>query len=165
MPILDANSFDFISRSADQTKRLGMRLGSILEREHLICLEGDLGSGKTTFVQGVASGWGTMDAVTSPTFVIVNVYRRTDDELLSHVDAYRLGNAAEFEMMDIEEMQISGPLIIEWAPKILQSLPNEYLYIKFEHIDEESRQLNIKSIGKQYQLLLENYQQKIMGGR
>ena len=72
MPILPAYSIDFVSRSPEQTRRLGMRMGTLLKSGDLLCLEGDLGSGKTTFVQGLAHGWGSVDAVTSPTFVIVN---------------------------------------------------------------------------------------------
>jgi len=75
MPILDPNSMEFISRSAEQTRRVGMRLGTLLQTGDVICLIGDLGSGKTTFVQGLASGWGSLDPVSSPTFVLVNVYR------------------------------------------------------------------------------------------
>ncbi len=69
MPILDPQSTEFISRSPEQTRRVGMRLGAYLKQGDLVCLAGDLGSGKTTFVQGIASGWGSLDAVTSPTFV------------------------------------------------------------------------------------------------
>ena len=83
MPILARDAFEFFSRSAEQTQRLGMRLGSLVKPGDLICLSGDLGAGKTTLVQGIARGWGSVDQVTSPTFVLVNVYRRigwTSDE-------------------------------------------------------------------------------------
>jgi len=84
MPILEANAFEFFSRSADQTRRVGMRLGSVLQPGDVVCLDGDLGAGKTTFVQGIAAGWGAVDPVSSPTFVLVNVYRRSDDERLAY---------------------------------------------------------------------------------
>ena len=80
MPILDQHSFEFISRSTEQTRRLGMRLGALLRSGDVICLAGELGSGKTTLVQGIASGWGSLDQVTSPTFVLVNVYRGPDGQ-------------------------------------------------------------------------------------
>ena len=67
MPILEPNAFEFISRSPDQTKRLGIRLGSFLQAGDVVCLSGELGAGKTTLVQGIAEGWGSPDAVTSPT--------------------------------------------------------------------------------------------------
>ena len=90
MPIIEANAFEFFSRSPDQTRRVGMRLGAMLRSGDVVCLDGDLGSGKTTLVQGVAAGWGSTDAVSSPTFVLVNIYRREDDVRLAHLDAYRL---------------------------------------------------------------------------
>lgn len=86
MPILDPNSLEFFSRSAEQTRRVGMRLGALLQKGDVIALVGDLGAGKTTFVQGVAVGWGSTDAVSSPTYVLVNVYRRTDGTQFAHLD-------------------------------------------------------------------------------
>jgi hypothetical protein len=76
--------------------------GALLQAGDLIGLSGDLGAGKTTFVQGSA-GWGSLDLVTSPTFVLVNVYRRGDDAArrLYHLDAYRLDSAAEAEELDL----------------------------------------------------------------
>src|SRR5215213_1503208 len=76
MPVLDAHMMDYFSRSPEQTRRIGMRLGGALQAGDVICLQGDLGAGKTTFVQGIAQGWRSLDAVSSPTFIIVNVYRR-----------------------------------------------------------------------------------------
>ena len=67
---------EIISRSAEQTRRVGMRLGTLLKPGDVVHLIGELGSGKTTFVQGVSAGWGSLDPATSPTFVLVNVYRR-----------------------------------------------------------------------------------------
>jgi len=77
-PILDQNSFEIISRSSEQTRRVGMRLGALLKPGDVVCLQGDLGAGKTTLVQGIAAGWGSLDSVSSPTFVLVNLYRRLD---------------------------------------------------------------------------------------
>ncbi|MCJ7623702.1 MAG: tRNA (adenosine(37)-N6)-threonylcarbamoyltransferase complex ATPase subunit type 1 TsaE, partial [Anaerolineaceae bacterium] len=72
MPILDPNTFEFFSRSPGQTRRVGIRLGALLQVGDLVCLSGDLGSGKTTLMQGITQGWGSPDLVTSPTFVLVN---------------------------------------------------------------------------------------------
>jgi tRNA threonylcarbamoyladenosine biosynthesis protein TsaE len=76
MPILDSHSLEIISRSAEQTRRVGMRLGALLKPGDLVGLVGDLGSGKTTLVQGIAAGWGTFDQVSSPSMstVIQMVY-------------------------------------------------------------------------------------------
>ena len=108
MPIITANSLDFISRSSQQTQRLGQRLGELLQPGDVVAMTGDLGSGKTTLVQGIAQGWGTIDAVSSPTFVLVNSYRRPDGKLLHHMDAYRIETAIEAEDLDLEELTHLG---------------------------------------------------------
>ena len=95
MPILNSHSLEIISRSTEQTRRVGMRLGALLKPGDMVALVGDLGSGKTTLVQGIAAGWGSLDTVSSPTFVIVNVYRHTGGLRLFHMDAYRLNGSTE----------------------------------------------------------------------
>jgi len=118
MPVLDRQSLEFISRGAEQTRRVGMRLGALLQRSDLVCLIGDLGAGKTTLVQGISAGWGSLDQASSPTFVLVNVYRRPEGEKLYHLDAYRLSGAAEAEDLDLDALLEAGPLLIEWADRI-----------------------------------------------
>lgn len=164
MPILDQNTLDFISRSPEQTRRIGVRLGKMLKTGDIICLQGELGAGKTTFVQGVAQGWGSLDAVSSPTFIIVNVYRRADQSELYHLDTYRLENSAEAAMLDLDEMIAAGPLLIEWAERIKEILPEERLWITFEHLDEEQRQLRFKAKGKRYQNFLTLLEKSAFGG-
>ncbi|HSQ39009.1 MAG TPA: tRNA (adenosine(37)-N6)-threonylcarbamoyltransferase complex ATPase subunit type 1 TsaE, partial [Anaerolineales bacterium] len=112
MPILDEHSLDFISRSPEQTRRIGIRLGGLLQPGDLVCLQGELGAGKTTLVQGLAQGWGALDAVSSPTFVLVNVYRRAGDGQFFHMDAYRIESAPEGEELDLVTMLGEGPLLI-----------------------------------------------------
>jgi tRNA threonylcarbamoyladenosine biosynthesis protein TsaE len=164
MPILEANTFDFISRSPDQTRRVGMRLGAILQRGDVICLDGELGAGKTTLVQGIASGWGTTDPVSSPTFIIINLYRRTDDDKFAHLDAYRLNGSAEAETLDIEELLANGPLVVEWAPRILESLPSENLSIQMNWVEEEYRDMKFMANGAYYEEMLTTLQENILRG-
>ncbi|MBA4420019.1 MAG: tRNA (adenosine(37)-N6)-threonylcarbamoyltransferase complex ATPase subunit type 1 TsaE [Anaerolinea sp.] len=150
MPILDANSLDFFSHSADQTRRMGIRLGSLLGKGDIICLSGDLGAGKTTLVQGIARGWGSLDAVSSPTFILVNVYRRPDGTTLSHLDAYRLQSALEAEDLDLEPLMENGPVVIEWPERIAEVLPNERLWVSMRWLADEQRGLLFKGTGKKY---------------
>ena len=164
MPILDSNSIEYISHTPDQTRRAGMRLGGLLSKGDVICLLGDLGAGKTTFVQGVSVGWGSYDHATSPTFVLVNVYRRSDGASLYHLDAYRLQNAQEAIDLDLEDMLEKGPLLVEWADKIRKALPAECLTITFKMVDEDQRDLIIKSNGSYYENLLTNLRKAIFGG-
>ena len=164
MPVLSANAFDFFSRSPEQTRRLGMRLGAHLQPGDVICLQGELGAGKTTFVQGVAAGWGSLDAVSSPTFVLVNVYRRSDGDQLFHFDTYRVESAAEAEELDLDAMLGSGPLIIEWPERLGDLIPKERLWINLDHMAEEHRQMRFNAKGKRYDELLDDIRKSMFGG-
>lgn len=155
---------DFFSRSPDQTRRIGARLGGALQAGDMICLQGDLGAGKTTFVQGVAQGWGSLDSVSSPTFIIVNEYRRADESRLFHMDAYRLDSTPEAEQLDIDSMLADGALLIEWPERIDGLVPVDNLWITFEHIDDEEREMKFKSSGKRYDDLLQTLRHAVFGG-
>jgi len=161
MPILAQNSFEVISRSPDQTRRFGMRLGSILHTGDVIGLSGDLGAGKTTLVQGMAAGWGSPDEASSPTFVLVNVYRRPDHCHLFHLDAYRLSGADEAFDLDIEAMLEHGPLVVEWAERIKAALPANGLWISMKWIDEFHRDMLLQGVGERYLTLLEALRKEI----
>lgn len=164
MPILSPHSFEFISRSADQTRRVGMRLGALLQPSDMIGLVGELGSGKTTFVQGIASGWGSLDPVSSPTFVLVNVYRHPDGQCLFHLDAYRLNNIGEAIDLDIDSMVGQGPLVVEWAEKIKPALADEGLWVHMKYIDEEQRDMIFSARGKRFEEMLTQLRKQIYGG-
>lgn len=155
---------DFFSRSPDQTRRIGMHLGGALQAGDVICLQGDLGTGKTTFAQGIAHGWGSQDSVSSPTFIIVNVYRRGDEARLFHMDAYRLDSMPEAEELDLDSMLAQGPLLIEWPDRIDGLVPNERLWISLQHIDEEKREMKFRATGKRYDDLLEVIRHATYGG-
>jgi tRNA threonylcarbamoyladenosine biosynthesis protein TsaE len=163
MPVLDRQSLEFISRSAEQTRRVGMRLGALLRPGDLICLVGDLGAGKTTFVQGIAAGWGSLDAGNSPTFVLVNVYRHGNGGRMYHLDAYRLGGPAEALDLDLETLLESGPLMVEWADRIEAALPAERLWITMRWADENQRDMVFTAAGRRYLELLKQLQKQIYG--
>lgn len=163
MPILDENTLDFISRSAEQTRRIGFRLGTMLIPGDVVCLEGDLGAGKTTFVQGVAKGWRALDSVSSPTFVLINIYRRADGLEMAHLDAYRLANADEAEMLDLDYLLDNGPMLVEWAENILDALPENRLVIHLDHLDEDQRSLTIFPEGDRAKELINHLKTKLFG--
>jgi tRNA threonylcarbamoyladenosine biosynthesis protein TsaE len=142
------------SHSPDQTRGLGGQLGASLQIGDVICLQGDLGAGKTTFVQGIAHGWGSVDSVTSPTFILVNVYRRLDGGQLFHMDAYRLDSTPEAEELDLDSMLTQGALIIEWPERMKEIIPAERLWTNFEHAGEEERVLTFEARGRRYDDLL-----------
>jgi tRNA threonylcarbamoyladenosine biosynthesis protein TsaE len=164
MPILAPHSLEVISRSPEQTRRMGMRIGSLLLPGDLIALMGDLGSGKTTLVQGIGAGWGSLDQVNSPTFVLVNVYRRLDKCRLFHLDAYRLQNAAEAEDLDIILMLEEGPLVVEWAERVKSVLPEQGLWVSLQYVDENQRDLVFEGRGQRWQELLPALRRQVYGG-
>ncbi|MEX1248605.1 MAG: tRNA (adenosine(37)-N6)-threonylcarbamoyltransferase complex ATPase subunit type 1 TsaE [Anaerolineales bacterium] len=163
MPILRAGAFEMFSNSPEQTRRLGMQLGGLLKNGDLICLEGELGSGKTTLVQGIAAGWGSREAATSPTFVLVNVYRRPDDTRLAHVDAYRLESAAQADALDIDLLLEEGPVAVEWAQKIESALPEERLWLKLFWVDDERRRIEVSPQGEHYLPMAAALQETVFG--
>jgi len=155
MPVLPATAHRATTHSPEETRALGARLGVLLEPGDVVCLQGDLGAGKTTFVQGLAHGWGALDAVSSPTFIIVNVYRGALGARLFHLDTYRLGSAPEAEELDIDAMLAQGPLIVEWPERMQNVLPPERLWITIEHIDEMQRAFAFEASGARANQFLE----------
>ena len=166
MPILDRNTLEFISRSPEQTRRVGIRLGSLLQVGDIVCLEGDLGSGKTTLVQGIAQGWGSPSKVTSPTYVIVNEYPRPDGNTLFHCDAYRLQpeNPLDSAILDLDRAFKVGALVVEWAERLKDTLPRENLWIQMDWINEDQRHLILVPHGRRYETVLKKLQQSLFGG-
>lgn len=164
MPTYSANSFDFLSRAPEQTRRVGFRLGAMLKPGDVLALHGDLGAGKTTFVQGIAQGWGSVDEVSSPTFVLVNVYRRPDGALIHHMDAYRIQSALEAEDLDLDEMMHSGALLVEWAERIQSALPQEHLEVQLAYVNDEQRSLAFFPHGKRYEALAGELKHLAFGG-
>lgn len=163
MPILDPHTLESFSKSPEQTRRLGMRLGALLLPGDTVCLQGNLGAGKTTFVQGMAQGWGSADPATSPTFVLVNEYQRPDGMSLFHLDAYRIETAAEAEELDLETMLAEGVLVVEWPERIAGILPAERMWVELEYVSEEHRDLVFNSSGTRYEHLLAGFQQAAYG--
>lgn len=166
MPILPPHAFEVFSHSPEQTRRVGIRLGSLLQAGDIVCLEGDLGSGKTTLVQGVAQGWGSPSKVTSPTYVIVNEYARPGGNTLFHCDAYRLQPENPFDnaILDLDRVLTDGVLVMEWAERMKASLPKENLWIQMDWINEDQRHLILTPHGHRYESILKKLQQALFGG-
>lgn len=164
MPILDPHAIEIFSRSPSQTRRVGIRLGAMLQKGDLVCLNGDLGSGKTTLVKGIAQGWGSSDDVTSPTFVLVNVYRKLNGPNLYHLDAYRLHSAAEAYDLDLDRMLETGALVVEWPEHIERALAEPRLWVNLSWVDLEQRHLIFKPEGKRFEDLMLEFRKQIYGG-
>lgn len=143
------------SSSPADTRALGQKLGAVLKPGDLVCLQGDLGAGKTTFTQGVAAGWGSIDEVSSPTFVLVNIYRREKDRNhLHHLDTYRIESAAEADELDLDSMLTQGPALVEWPERITESLPADRLWVTLAHENETHRYITLQAFGRRAEELL-----------
>ncbi|HOG45530.1 MAG TPA: tRNA (adenosine(37)-N6)-threonylcarbamoyltransferase complex ATPase subunit type 1 TsaE [Anaerolineae bacterium] len=166
-PILTANTLDIISHSPAQTQRLGARLGARAQAGDVYCLEGDLGSGKTSFVQGIAQGLGVAGPVTSPTFVLANVYRGAAGRPpLYHLDLYRISGPQEALDFGLEDyLYGEGVVAIEWPERIREILPQECLWISFRCLDATKRGLLARPRGARYEALVAELQRDIYGGR
>ena len=142
--------------SPDETAMLGLRIAQSLRGGDVLALSGELGSGKTTFTQGLARGLGIHAAVTSPTFVLVNRYFTPDGHVLQHADCYRLANAS-LEMWDVGLTDLyegDDIVVIEWADRIPTLLPEEHLEIAFTYLVENRRRLCFVAHGERPATLL-----------
>jgi len=145
--------YKITSRNETDTVEIAQNLESEKFPNMVICLYGDLGSGKTVFSKGFAQALGIDEPVTSPTFNIIKEYT-TGEMPLYHMDVYRLdGNV---DGVDIEDYYSkNGVVIIEWADTIKDYLPEERLDIKFKVIDEDSRMLVFVPHGRVYEDICE----------
>ena len=150
MPPTFAHPLEIISHSIEQTQRLGERLGHLARAGDVFCLEGELGSGKTCFTQGLGRGLGVVEAIHSPTFILANEHR-TGRLPLYHLDVYRMRGADEALGIGLDDYVYGeGVCVIEWAEKIDSALPSERLWITFRHIDENARGLTLEATGARY---------------
>ena len=159
------NSKDiFITNSSKQTQKMGEILAKELKKGEIICLSGELGSGKTTFAQGVLKGLGAKKPYTSPTFVVMKEYKiRTSLQgsifplsaaasnfsrsnlFIYHIDAYRVGAK---DILDLGWEEIiadkNNVVIVEWAERIKNIIPRDAIWLGFEHMKEDERKISIK---------------------
>lgn len=154
---------EHISDSREQTQKIATDFAKTLKGGEVLCFYGNLGTGKTTFIQALAKALGVKENVTSPTFVLMKQYRRGDsvsrpDKRASqrltpttpktfffHMDAYRLGSSQEALDLGLEEIwsDKNNIIAIEWADKISDILPESKIDLCFEHIDGDKRKITI----------------------
>ena len=139
-------TYKFTSHSSDETMVFASKLASKLHIGDVVVLSGELGAGKTKFTEGFLKYFGLDKEISSPTFNIVNEYKK-DDTKIYHFDVYRLEDVDEFYAIGGEEYFSSGICIIEWGELIEEALPNNYIKISFEKDlnDENIRYINITS--------------------
>lgn len=149
--------FQFITKNETDTKNFAKSFATHLEKNDIIVLTGELGSGKTKFVEGILTHFGLENEISSPTFTIVNEYQK-DEINIYHFDVYRLEDSSEFYEIGGEEYFENGICLIEWGELIKDALPKEYLHITFSKDDnnENVRILNIDTNLKKWEDYFEN---------
>ena len=137
------------THSVVDTQKLGQEIGRLITKPTTIALIGDLGSGKTAFVQGLAKG---LDVpadyyITSPTFTLINEYHGRLP--LLHVDLYRLETVQDLEDIGLDELLYDqAVLAVEWADKLAENLSGGYLSLQFKIIDDDYRKINLIAYGQ-----------------
>lgn len=137
----------FITSSFIKTQKLGRDFAKVLRKGDVVCLYGNLGSGKTTFVQGLAEGLGVKNKIISPTFIIVRNYRIKNHESrimnFYHIDLYRVEDEINLEILGLEEI-LNDPrniITIEWAEKLKSLMPKKRIDVKFLDAKEKVRKI------------------------
>lgn len=146
--------FKVETNSASQTGKLAETIAGLIKQNLIICLEGDLGAGKTLFTQSLSKALAVKEPVTSPTFNLMNVYE--GKKRIYHFDLYRLENEDDlyeigfFEYTNVEDE--NEVVLIEWPDRFMDCLPEDYLYIKIERGDTETaRVIKIDIHGSKYE--------------
>jgi len=148
-------SVRFAIRDLAETEAWGRRLGEHLEAGMVVALIGPLGAGKTHLVRAIAEGLGIANSrlITSPTFVLIQEYPARLP--IFHFDAYRLSGSREFQELGVDEYyDAQGVCLIEWADRVIEALPAEFLQITIEPRDEQERVFDVATLGVRYQALL-----------
>lgn len=137
------------SRSPADTKRIGARLGRLLQPGDVLLLQGELGSGKTVLAQGIGRGLRVREPVKSSSFVLLNEYhgRLT----MYHADLYRLEDPGEVADLALDEVAADGVLVVEWPERAWQELPAEHLLVRIEDTSAKERRLTFEARGQRYQ--------------
>src|SRR5262245_3474029 len=148
------------SKNPQDTLELARKIAKQLKKGAIVCLHGDLGAGKTTFVKGMVKALGVEEnAVTSPTFVLMNIY---EGKLpLYHFDLYRLENADDIMQIGYEEFLYGeGISVIEWAERLKELYPKEYVKIELRHKSAREREIVLETRGRPYESILKKIGKK-----
>ncbi len=152
--INEITGLDFVSNAPEATQQLAETLAHLLAAGDVLALQGDLGAGKTNFVQGLARGLGITEDVNSPTFILANEYL-SGRLPLYHIDAYRLENAAEARGFGLDDyLNGDGVTVVEWADRVRAALPDDVLWFGLTYLDETKRRIEVTAFGTRSTQLL-----------
>ena len=144
-----------VTHSPEETAHLAGTIGKIIREGTVICLDGELGVGKTLFVRALARTLGVESDVTSPTFNLMNIYEAACP--IVHFDLYRITSVEELEDIGFYEYAeaTEGIVLIEWAEKFPDAMPADHLSVRIEALNDEERQFTFVAKGKKSRALLE----------
>jgi len=142
-------------KNLDEAQNFGIELGQLLKPGDIVCLNGELGAGKTTLTQSIGKGLGVEEYITSPTFTLINEYKGRVP--VYHFDVYRLENVEELYDLGFDEYFYgNGISIIEWAERIKKMIPQENIVIDIENgNNQKERIFHIDGYGKRYKEIIE----------
>lgn len=134
--------------NSQETEKLGFEFANKIVDGGIICLYGDLGSGKTTFTKGFAKGLGISERIISPTFVIVRQHALANEKTFYHIDLYRLENESELQGIGLSDIftDNNAIVLVEWAERLGKYLPEKRWDIKFEHLEKDQRKITIQKV-------------------
>jgi tRNA threonylcarbamoyladenosine biosynthesis protein TsaE len=154
MPAVPITERVVVTRDADETRSLAERLAAAANAGDLVCLLGELGAGKTQFAKGFARGLGITDTVNSPTFVLMTEYAGRLP--LFHLDLYRIDDAADALAGGLlDERQLAGVAIVEWAERLGSALPRARLDVVIDGTGDEPRRIVLRAGDEGYRRYLE----------
>ena len=140
--------------TVDDTRALGAELAGLLRPGDLVVLVGPLGAGKTALTQGIGAALGVGEPVTSPTFVIARVHRGGRVPLV-HVDAYRLGGAADVDDLDLDVTVAGSVTVVEWGQGLVEQLADEHLEVRLDRRDDDVRTAELVAHGPSWERRLD----------
>ena len=152
---MNPHQFEIITRADSETRELGLKIGRLLDQGLILTLTGDLGSGKTCFVQGLAKGLDVPDkyVVASPSYTLINEY--PGRLKLYHVDLYRIDEPADINDLGLYDLlDDEAVTAIEWAERIPSGSMPEYLSVTFEFLEDSTRRISLTAFGKTTACLL-----------
>jgi len=160
---------EIISNSPVFTRNLGKKFSAVLSKGDIVLFTGELGGGKTTFISGLAEGFGLGKNLSSPSFTILNEYRIDSNRRFIHADLYRLENTKEIDGTGLEDYFYDGISIIciEWGDRIKDNIEKDYLEINFSYLIDESstgtkRKIAFTSSGQYWDNKLSGYKKMLM---
>ena len=156
-PSVTADVFDGITgsilcKTPEDIENLGSRVAAIVGNGDVILLKGDLGAGKTTFTRGlIRSKFEDEDMrVTSPSYLLDNVYEYDESQYIHHMDLYRLPTGCDLSILGIPEIYGTSLCIIEWPQRMGANVPNQYLDVDINIGDDETRRIKFTAVGKNW---------------